>query len=161
MTILHGTYVMGKEILWLGARWRFQCPLFLRTIIILINPQAPIWKLFSFLPKHMLWVLKRIISITWDGYFEHPKHMYEWPGKKIFKFYNQLCLNRHKRSCELVSAFTLFLWTINSLITPLLSPPPIMLNLDTSCFEIIVDLDQLTSGAMWKSQWTQYSTFHL
>ena len=40
---------------------------------------------FNFLiykPKYMLWVLKRTVSMR--GSFEHPKHMLQLMGKKIF-----------------------------------------------------------------------------
>ena len=33
-------------------------------------------------PKHMLWVLKRTVSM--DSSFEHPKHMLKLMGKRIF-----------------------------------------------------------------------------
>ena len=33
-------------------------------------------------PKHMLWVLKRTVSV--GGSFEHPKHMLKLMGKEIF-----------------------------------------------------------------------------
>ena len=35
-----------------------------------------------FQPKHMLWVLKRTVSMR--RFFEHPKHMLKLMGKKIF-----------------------------------------------------------------------------
>ena len=45
--------------------------------------------IFLFLnQKHMLWVLKRTVSLRrsshWDGSFEHPKYMLKLIGKKIF-----------------------------------------------------------------------------
>ena len=39
------------------------------------------WKIIFFIshPNHMLWVLKRTVSPS----FEHPKHMFKLMGKKI------------------------------------------------------------------------------
>ena len=46
--------------------------------------RPPEKSVFSFFfishPKHMLWVLKRTVSMRW---FEHPKHMLKLMGMKI------------------------------------------------------------------------------
>ena len=41
----------------------------------------------------MLWVLKRTVSI--NGSFEHPKHMFKLMGKKIFtNLRSKICLSK-------------------------------------------------------------------
>ena len=42
------------------------------------------WKIIFFVsrPNHMLWVLKRTVSLR-RVFFEHPKHMFKLIGKEI------------------------------------------------------------------------------
>ena len=60
---------------------------------IYIRPpdKSAYWKIIFVIshPKHILWVLKRTVSI-WDGSFEHSKHMFRWMGKKIITILRSL-----------------------------------------------------------------------
>ena len=49
--------------------------------------------------KHMLWVLKRTISMRWS--FEHQEHMFKWMVKEI---------------STILSAQTILIWTYLSFV---------------------------------------------
>ena len=56
------------------------------TIQLVRPPDKSVyWKIIFFIshPKHMLWVLKRTVSMRQS--IEHSKHMFKLMGKKIIK----------------------------------------------------------------------------
>ena len=60
---------------------------------VLPPDKSAYWKIIITIshPKHMLWVLKRTVSMS---SFEHTKHMFKIIGKKIIKFYaNKMSLS--------------------------------------------------------------------